>query len=168
MTPLHREGEDNNTPLAYFITFRTYGTWLHGDQRGSVDRFHNIYGTPKVAPNKLREKYERSLMKRPPVRLNLRQRKVVEKGIRDACVARKWIMWATNARTNHVHTVVTADCTSKKARAILKGEATKTLRYQKCWHSKRSPWADKGSRKKLRTLKELLAAIDYVMYDQGP
>jgi hypothetical protein len=22
-------------PLAYFITFTTYGTWLHGDPRGS-------------------------------------------------------------------------------------------------------------------------------------
>ena len=25
-------------PLAYLITFRCYGTWLHGDQRGSIDR----------------------------------------------------------------------------------------------------------------------------------
>jgi hypothetical protein len=33
-------------PLAYFFTFRAYGTWLHGDERGSVDRFHNQYGTP--------------------------------------------------------------------------------------------------------------------------
>jgi hypothetical protein len=24
------------TPLAYFITLRTYGTWLHGDDRGTV------------------------------------------------------------------------------------------------------------------------------------
>ena len=25
-----------NKPLAYFITFTTYGTWLHGDSRGSM------------------------------------------------------------------------------------------------------------------------------------
>ena len=25
-------------PLAYFITFTCYGNWLHGDERGSVDR----------------------------------------------------------------------------------------------------------------------------------
>jgi hypothetical protein len=24
-------------PTAYFITFHTYGTWLHGDERGSTD-----------------------------------------------------------------------------------------------------------------------------------
>jgi hypothetical protein len=68
--------EFNDTPLAYFITFRTYGTWLHGDKRGSVDRFNNRYGTPRLPPNKLRENYERTLLKRPPVRLNMKQRKV--------------------------------------------------------------------------------------------
>ena len=35
-----------SVPLAYLITFRTYGTWLHGDARGSVDREHNVFGTP--------------------------------------------------------------------------------------------------------------------------
>jgi hypothetical protein len=29
---------DTDTPLAYFISFRTYGTWLIGDSRGSIDR----------------------------------------------------------------------------------------------------------------------------------
>ena len=27
---------DTDTPLAYLITFRSYGTWLHGDERGST------------------------------------------------------------------------------------------------------------------------------------
>ena len=80
--------EFNDTPLAYFITFRTYGTWLHGDKRGSVDRFHNKYGTPRLPPNKLRENYERTLLKRPPVRLNMKQRKVVEESIREECRSR--------------------------------------------------------------------------------
>jgi REP element-mobilizing transposase RayT len=168
MTPLHLENNDENPVLAYFITFRTYGTWLHGDRRGSVDRFHNVYGTPRAPPNKLREKYMRSLMKRSPVRLNVRQRKVVERSIREACKSRKWILWAKNARTNHVHIVVTADCKGEKARTILKAEATRTLREQGCWNSNATPWADKGNVRKVRTHKQLIAAIDYVLYDQGP
>jgi hypothetical protein len=45
--------DDNALPLAYLITFRTYGTWLHGDERYSMDRHgKNIYGTPKVLPSK--------------------------------------------------------------------------------------------------------------------
>ena len=31
-------------PLAYLITFHTYGSWLHGDAKGSVDREHSRYG----------------------------------------------------------------------------------------------------------------------------
>jgi REP element-mobilizing transposase RayT len=167
MTPLHLELNDDNEVFAYFITFRTYGTWSHGDSRGSVDRFHNVYGTPRLPPNKLREKYMRSLMKRPPVRLTLKQRRVAEEAIKETCKTRKWILWATNARTNHVHIVVTADCGSKQARAILKAAATRIMRERRCCHSNRSPWADKGSRRKLRTHKQLIAAIDYVLYDQG-
>ena len=36
----------NAEPAGHFLTFRTYGTWLHGDARGSVDRFHNVPGEP--------------------------------------------------------------------------------------------------------------------------
>jgi hypothetical protein len=30
----------------YFITFRCYGSWLHGDQRGSIDWRHRAYKSP--------------------------------------------------------------------------------------------------------------------------
>lgn len=33
-------------PVAYFITFTTYGTWLQGRDPGWVDRQHNQYGAP--------------------------------------------------------------------------------------------------------------------------
>ena len=33
-----RDFDDNDFPLAYLITFRCYGTWLHGDKRGSYRR----------------------------------------------------------------------------------------------------------------------------------
>ncbi|MDX6500593.1 MAG: hypothetical protein QOG23_3853 [Blastocatellia bacterium] len=42
-----QEFRDEHTPFGYLITFRSYGTWLHG-QSGSVDRFHNAYGTPTL------------------------------------------------------------------------------------------------------------------------
>ena len=45
------EWDDNAFPLAYLITIRTFGTWLHGDLRGSVDRHgKNIYGAPRIEP----------------------------------------------------------------------------------------------------------------------
>ncbi len=44
-----------NPPLAYFITFRTYGTWLPGDERGTVDVDNNAYGSPVRAGSELQE-----------------------------------------------------------------------------------------------------------------
>jgi len=50
--------EDNEFPLDYLITIRTYGTWLHGDKRLSVDKHYgrNRYGSSKVAPSENLEK----------------------------------------------------------------------------------------------------------------
>ncbi len=41
-------------PLAYHITWGTYGTRLHEDSRGTVDRENNSFGTPIVGPDKFR------------------------------------------------------------------------------------------------------------------
>ena len=49
-------------PLAYFSTFTTYGTWLHGDERGSVDREHNQVGTPWLEPDGRRQAVNRRKM----------------------------------------------------------------------------------------------------------
>src|SRR6266496_6477312 len=34
-----QEFNDSHTPLAYLITFRSYGNWLHGDKRGPLIAF---------------------------------------------------------------------------------------------------------------------------------
>lgn len=166
MTPTHREFSDR-TPLAYLITFRSYGTWLHGDSRGSVDRLHNVFGTPRLPANPLRRNYEQRLLKRPPVKLTKNRRAAVERGIRDTCKIRDWLLWAFNIRTNHVHTVVSAACKSKTVLAVLKANATRLMRESGCWQSKQTPWADRGSRRYLWNRNQLLGAIDYVLYDQG-
>lgn len=38
---------------SYFITFHTYGTRLHGDEKGSVDHEHNNVGTPELGHRSL-------------------------------------------------------------------------------------------------------------------
>src|SRR5262245_4916247 len=167
MHPAHQEFSDDHTPIAFLITFRSYGTWLHGDSRGSVDRFHNRYGTPRLAPNPQRRQYEQRLMSRTPVRLNRLQRKATEDSIRETCKQLNWVLWVVNVRTNHAHSVVTTDGSSKKARAVLKAKATRTMRERGCWKSEKSPWARKGSRIHLWNQRELFNAIDYVLYDQG-
>lgn len=161
------EFNDDHTPLGYLITFRAYGTWLHGDERGSVDRFHRTYGTPMLAPNRRRKEYERRLRKQSPVALNKLQRSAIESGIRETCTIRRWVLWGFNIRTNHVHTVVTANCKPDRVLNALKANATRSMREKGYWKSDRSPWVYRGSKKYLWTEKALSDAIAYVIFDQG-
>jgi REP element-mobilizing transposase RayT len=162
-----RELEDERIPLGYLITFRTYGTWLHGDKRGSVDRFNNRFGTPRIPSNKRWEQHNRETLSREPVRLGRRQRDAIEKAIRDTCKIRKWGFWTMNIRTNHVHTVVSAPCKPDKVLAAFKANATRELRESGCWDSSKTPWVDRGSKRYLWTERDVINAVVYVEYDQG-
>ncbi len=161
-----REFRDEHTPFGYLITFRSYGTWLHGKE-GSVDRSHNAHGTPKLSADDARHRYNQGALAQPPVRLDAQQRALLEEAVRETCVIRKWSFWAINVRTNHVHTVVTANCKPERVLNAFKANATRTLREARCWNSERSPWTHRGSKRYLWSEKELLDAIAYVLYDQG-
>ena len=162
-----RDFNDDHTPLGYLITFRAYGTWLHGDERGSVDRDHHRYDTPTLPPSPHRKQIVRNLLKQPPVKFNARQRAAIEFGIRDTCTIRKWELWALHVRTNHLHCVVTANCNPKTVLVALKANATRSMREAGCWRSDLSPWAQRGSNKYLWTEEDLANAIAYVIEDQG-
>jgi hypothetical protein len=57
----------------WLLTWTTYGTWLPGDQRGSVERSHNSVGTPWMRPNPALERAARTAMTGKPTFLNVRQ-----------------------------------------------------------------------------------------------
>jgi hypothetical protein len=93
-------------PLAYLISWRTYGTWLHGDRRGSVDPEHNEFNTPLIGPSAALRKRDSISMKHAAITLADPHRAVVDQAIRDHCIIRGWDLRAVNIRTNHAHTVV--------------------------------------------------------------
>lgn len=167
MSETRCESHDEHLPFGFLITFRTYGTWLHGDSRGSVDRFHNRFGSEFVPPNERWRKYIQQELSQRPVRLGVRQRAAVELAIRETCKIRGWGMWAVNVRTNHVHAVVFALCKPEKVLGAFKANATGKLREAGLWLSTRSPWAERGSKKYLWTERALINAVTYVEYDQG-
>jgi REP element-mobilizing transposase RayT len=91
-------------PLAYFLTWTTYGTWLPGDDRGWRRK-----GERGVQPsNPFLVEMARSRMKEKEFTLSHLQRRLMEQTIRRHCEVRRWALHAVNARTNHVHIVVTA------------------------------------------------------------
>ncbi len=158
----------NNTdiPLAYFITFHTYGTWLHGDCRGSIDRAHNRYESPRIPANPRWHDYNRQSLRTKPLTLGPRARQVTEEALRETCRIRKWSLFASNVRTNHVHVVLTAQQKAKLVRDALKANATRRLREEKLWLHPFSPWVRKGSLRRLWTERSLIRAIEYVLYEQ--
>lgn len=165
---MSKEWNDTGIPLAYLITFRCYGTWLHGDERGSVDRFHNIYDMPFIQPNPQLNNYIAKNLKNKPVELDAKMRGVVETAIRDTCQKRNWGLLAINVRTNHIHTVVkTGNRNPNQALSALKANSTRELREKGIWNSESTPWADKGSKKWLWNEKDVEIAIDYVINGQG-
>ena len=86
------EWDDNDFPLAYLITIRTFGTWLHGDERGSVDRHgKNIYGSARISANANLDSLMRDEMKCPPFLLDALQRRAVENEIGNVCTKPKTV-----------------------------------------------------------------------------
>ena len=159
---------NTDTPLAYFISFRTYGTWLHGDERGSVDRFHNRYRTPRIKANDKWQRHNQTQLKADPATLDSEQRKTVEDAVREVCEFRSWRLHAVNVRTNHIHAVVSVGST-KPERVLndFKSYGTRRMREQGCWRFEHSPWVDKGSKRYLWNERSVALAIDYVVNGQG-
>jgi len=161
------EFDSNEFPLAYFITFRTYGTWLHGDSRGSIDRQNNTYGRPLLKPDNSREQRESRLLAHAPVMLTPAQRKAVERDLREVCQARGYVLLAVNVRTNHVHVVTSAACKPEPLLNAFKSYSTRKLRELGLISEGTKPWVRHGSTRYLWKEPQVEQAISYVLYGQG-
>jgi REP element-mobilizing transposase RayT len=160
--------DDNQWPLAYLITFRTYGTWLHGDERFSMDRHgKNLYGAPAIAPNRKLTEIMRSNAASEIFVLDGKHRKIVDQAIRDCCTLREWFLRAINVRTNHVHATVSA---ARKPEGVLnafKANATRNLRSAKLVSERQQVWSRGGSTRYLWKPEHVNRANDYVLNGQG-
>ncbi len=74
--------------IAYFLTFRCYGTWLHGDERGSVDRENNAFGEEFVAAHGALKRYRHKVMNAAPQGLNAARRVGVAEAIEEVALHR--------------------------------------------------------------------------------
>jgi REP element-mobilizing transposase RayT len=154
-------------PLAYFITFVCYGTWLHGDERGSVDLGHNVPGTPYLPADVERLKAEQELMDQPPYELDHRRREVVLKTVQEVCAHRGWSLLAAHVRSNHVHIVAQAVAKPEKVMNDFKAYASRRLNEAGLDDRDRKRWARHGSTRYLWKPEHVEAAIHYVVHEQG-
>lgn len=150
---------------AYLITFTCYGTHLHGSQDGSVDRRQNRACGPTVMPDDFKKRYKASLLKEQPFHLEECHRETVLKIAKEVCEFRKWSLLAAHVRSTHLHLVVNAGDPPEKVMNDVKAYATRALRA--AIPGRRRFWTQHGSTRYLRGEKNVTAAIDYVLNQQG-
>ncbi len=153
-------------PLAYFLTWTTYGTWLPGDERGWVKRGEGLQ-LPETAINSKAE----SLMTETPCWFDREQRAIVEETISEHCNIRGWHLHAVQCRSNHVHVVVTADRKPEDVRSQFKAWTTRKLKELMSSGSsnniiRKKWWTEKGSCRYINDENSLEAAIIYVKESQ--
>jgi len=161
--------DDADFPIAYLITIRTFGTWLHGDERSSVDTHgtYNVFGAPRRQKNMNLAQAMSKNMATSPITLDKSERKIVSDAITEVCTNRGYRMFTLNVRSNHAHIVVGAQIKPEPISDAFKSYSTRKLRELRSIGSEVRPWSRGRSRRYLWKENDVDAAIAYVMYCQG-
>jgi REP element-mobilizing transposase RayT len=154
-------------PLAYFITFHTFGTWLPGDERGSVDVDHKTPGAPYAESSPPRVDSIRRSLKQAPAVLQDEERTVILRTIQEVCRHRAWILRAAHVRTNHVHVVVVASLPPERVMNDLKVWATRRVVEAGLRPRGTHLWVRHGSTRYLWDQEAVDATCAYVIEGQG-
>jgi REP element-mobilizing transposase RayT len=155
------------TPLAYFLTFTCYGTWLHGDERGSVDEAHNVQGTPVLPADPARRSWEEKNLAQPPYHLDGPRRQVVLLALSTIARRKGWFLHAAHVRSNHVHLVVKADGPPERVLNEFKAAASRRLNKTFPTERDRLRWTRHGSTRYLWTVEAIAEKVHYVLFGQG-
>lgn len=152
---------NTDEPIAFFLTWTTYGTWLPGDERG----WNRKHQGKIQAPNPELEAAARKTMTEPEFYLDESHRAIVKTTIEQHCNIRGWHLHVANPRTNHVHVVVTA-----------RGYAPHVVRDQlKAWCTRKlkdagvvreNMWSEGGSKRSINTFEELDRVVFYASEGQ--
>ncbi len=153
-------------PLAYFITFSSYGTRLPGSEKGWVDAKHSIPGSPVLGGDEQIAGFWKARLKEPPLVLEPDPRRIVLEAVLGVCGYRGWMAYGIHVRTNHVHAVVGGETKPERMMAVFKSYATRALRAKANYQRERF-WADHGSTRYLWNEMSLKAAVEYVLNGQG-
>ncbi|MGH7177142.1 MAG: hypothetical protein ACREJC_07175, partial [Tepidisphaeraceae bacterium] len=155
----------------------TYGTRLHGDPRGTVDRKHNEFGSPILGYDQHRWEREKSLLKFPPVVLTREEMLIVESIIPWICERGSWKYITCAAGPDHVHVIVRSPRDPETIRRLMKRwlgqELSKRLNKEPNRPQSGTPepdrpqsgttwWAECGSIKWIDNERYLKNATEYV------
>ena len=90
-------------PIAYMLTWTTYGSWLQGDERGYVKKGRMLDG------NKALNLANKSLMQCPEVCLTIAHRRIIENALRKEAEVLGQEIYAVAVGKSHVHIAVSTN-----------------------------------------------------------
>jgi REP element-mobilizing transposase RayT len=131
--------------IAYHITWGTYGTRLHGDPRGTVDRAHNQFKTPVLGFDEHRWELEKTCLKFPPIRLTREQMVFAELAIPQVCERGCWAYRCCATGPDHVHAILSSQHDPGTIRRLLKRWLGEALSERYSLPDGATWWAECGS-----------------------
>ena len=170
--------------LTWLLTNTTYGTWLPGDERGSVtsvrDRRvsdpvtrsrveHDRPGEPWEPSRPGLRRTARALLKGPPIFLTVPQAEAVLAQFLETAEYREWTMLAASIMANHYHLVVQAsdDWEADRILADLKAYGTRKLNQAYGKPKSGTWWTSKGSKRRLKDERAIADGVYYVLHKQS-
>jgi REP element-mobilizing transposase RayT len=149
-------------PLAYDITFGTYGTRLHGDERGTVDRRMNEPSEPIIGAEPAWEWMEYNRLRFPVREFEIAQRQLVERLLPDVCARGGWQLRVAAAGKDHVHKLLTGEADGEVIHKLLKRWLGQSLASHIPLEPEQTFWAECGSVKWVWTAEYLARVTKYV------
>lgn len=149
-------------PLAYHITFGTYGARLHGDSRLTVDRRRNEYGESFIGRNDRWAQDEAARKRFDLVSLHIDQRLFVESAIPAICARGGWEYRIAACQHDHVHILLSTDREGKSVRKWLKRWLGEVLAEKFTSPIGCSWWAEGGSVKWIWKNEYFHRAFEYI------
>jgi len=152
------KGFNTGEPLAYFLTWTTYGTWLPGDERG----WNRKGDQESLVTNRARQESAMAKLKERSFVLSSDDCSLVETVILQHCEMRAWKSHALSIRSNHVHTVVSAaNCQPETVVSQFKAWCSRRLKER---HPERKRfWTQGVSTRWINQESDLAAAIEYTL-----
>ena len=162
----------------WHITWRTYGTWLPGED-GFVGYFRptsavriteNIPGTSTADPQPLLARYAASIQRGETIVLAANCARIILKQLQETATYRGWTLDAVAVLSHHVHVVVgvPGDPDPSAMLRDFKSYASRALNNH-CGRTVNGRWwVDQGSKRPLKSPERRLAAIRYVRDQDNP
>lgn len=162
----------------WLFTNTTYGTWLPGNERGSVTSVRDISRGSRIEHDQPDTPWEGhipgiersalALLKAPPIFLSLAQAEIVLAQFQETALYRDRTLHAVSIMPNHWHMVVTlpGDPDPDRVLSDFKAYASRVLNRKYGRPTSKTWWTMRGSKRKLATEAALASAINYTLYKQ--